>query len=114
MTQHYLTSPKFESETRVEARDVLFRVEEIEAEGTAARDSADGFYVIRFLHRGYGAGPTRVVVRAPDPDVAQAIVIGSGMAVPGTVHDAEPAGPIDAELVNETREGIYPVGALDV
>ena len=111
----YLTGAKFHDDTNVNVRDVLLRLDEIEGEGTAARDSVPGpgYFAVRYLRRGYGAGLCRVVVFAADADVAKAMVIGSGVAVPGTVRDAEPAELIDAELAGASIDNVYPAGALN-
>lgn len=110
----YLTGAKFHDDTNVNVRDVLLRLDEIEAEGTAAADSVPGpgYFAVRYLRRGYGSATCRVVLFADDADVAKAIVIASGVAVPGTVRDAEPAEPIDAELARGNADNVYPAGAL--
>lgn len=72
------------------------------------------YYAVHYVRRGYGAGLCRVFLYAADADEAKAIVIRSGVEVPGTVRDAEPADTIDAMLARDSLDGVYPTGALNL
>ena len=71
-----------------------------------------GYFRVRYLRRGYGAGLASVIVPADSAEVARAMVIGSGVAIPGTVREAEPADTVDTMLARECSDGIYPEEAL--